>query len=327
MIFSKYISAIILTILSATNPLLAGTWKTERNSDLYGHRNYKIYIPENLSLKHKAPLVVMLHGCEQSAEEFATGTRISQWADKEKFVVLLPEQNSAYNPFNCWNWVLPINNFRSGEPQAIIDMMDAVTEKYNLDKDHTFAAGMSAGASMVSILGNCYPERFKALMSHDGSQYYATATGLDFVNVVLSGATVPSNIAALAGYACSTAAIDRPSQMPIIIFHGMNSPMMSPVHAFQVEDEIKAFNDYLDNGIRDNSYFKSKEVINVPASESYGYNLYTTVNQDNVVLIERYMIDQLGHGWSGGTANLPYNDPKGPDASALMIKFFKNFGL
>ena len=321
------ISFLLVTAIFSSSSLFAGTWKTGNSSGLNGLRDYKIYIPDGLSKGHKAPLVVMLHGCEQSAEEFAKGTRIAEWADKEKFVALLPEQNSVYNPFKCWNWVMPSNNLRAGETAAIIEMMDLVIKKYDLDNDHVYAAGMSAGASMVSILGNCYPERFKALGSHDGTQYYATATGLDFANVVLSGASVPSAIAAHTGFACSYFASNKPTVMPIIIFHGMNSPLMSPVHAFQIEDEFKAFNDYLDNGVKDNSYYKSKEIVNVPESTTYGYNLYTTVNQENDVFIERYMVDKLGHDWSGGVANLPFNDPKGPDATALMVKFFKRFGL
>lgn len=319
-------SLILFTVLSLQN-LVAGTWTSANSSSSNGIRKYLVYTPANLSKSHKAPLIVMLHGCDETANDFAGGTRIAEWAEKEKFVVLLPEQSTAYNPYRCWNWVVPTNNLRAGEPQAIISILDTVIDKYGIDKDNVFAAGMSAGASMVNILGNCYPERFKALASQDGTQYYATATGLDYSNVVLKGASVPSNIAAGTGFACSSFAYNKPNVMPIIIFHGMNSPMMSPVHAFQVEDEMKAFNDYLDNGMLDNSNFRSKKNINVPESKTYGYNLYTTTNRNNEVYIERYMIDKLGHSWSGGVGSFKYNDPKGPDATALIIKFFKRFGL
>ena len=321
-----FIQAVTILALGSST-LFAGTWKTESSTSLSGIRNYRVYIPSGLSKTHKPSMIVMLHGCDQSAAEFATGSHIEKWADKEKFIALFPEQNTLYNGFKCWNWYLPSYNSRFGESQAIVTMVDEVTEKYNVDSQAVFAGGMSAGASMVSILGNCFPERFKALASHDGTQYYATATGLDYATVVLSGASVTPAIAAKTGYACSSMISNKPNKMPIIIFHGMNSPLMSPVHAFQIEDEMKDFNDYLDNGNKDNSYFKSKETINVPASSTYGYNLYQITNQDNEVLIERYMIDNLGHDWSGGLAGFKYNDPKGPDATALMIKFFQRFGL
>jgi poly(hydroxyalkanoate) depolymerase family esterase len=319
---------ILLAILLGLTQAFAGTWESGRYNGVYGLRNYKAYIPTGLTKTSKPAIIVMLHGCEQSADEFANGTRIAEYAEKEKFIALLPEQNTAYNPFKCWNWVLPFNNTRAGEPEVIIEMLDEVAKKYNGDVERVYAAGMSAGASMVSILGNCYPERFKALGSHDGTQYYASYTGLDFAEVVLNGASVPAPIAATAGYNCSIySGSARPLQMPIIIFHGMNSPLMSPVHAFQIENEFKALNDLLDDGSRNNSNYKSKNVVDVPDSETYGYNLYTTTNQADEIFIERYMINNLGHNWSGGTAGLPYNDPKGPDATLLIIKFFKRFGL
>lgn len=323
----KIVISVLLGLTQAITAANAGTWESGRYTGIYGLRDYKVYIPEGLS-KTKAPIVVMLHGCEQSADEFARGTRIAEFAEREKFIALLPEQNSAYNPFKCWNWILPANNTRAGEPQVIVEMVDAVVKKHGADVQRVFAAGMSAGASMVSILGNCYPERFKALGSHDGTQYYASYTGIDFAEVVLNGASVPATVAATTGNNCSLfAGVERPKKMPIIIFHGMNSPLMSPVHAFQIENEFKALNDLLDDGSRNNSYFKSKNVVDVPDTDTYGYNLYTTVDQDNEVLIERYMINNLGHNWSGGLAGLPYNDPKGPDATSLIINFFKRYGL
>lgn len=319
--------SIVLLTFSVAASAATDVFEKGSYQGIFGRRDYKVYIPKGLAKNKKAPVVVMIHGCEQTAEDFAAGTRIVRWADKEKFIVLLPEQNILYNPYKCWNWVLPVNNARTGETQVIIEMLDAVLEKYNGDETKVFAAGMSSGASMVNILGNCYPERFKALGSHDGTQYYSTSTGMDFADVVLHGAAIPPYVAAQTGNNCSSFVRGRPSKMPIIIFHGMSSPLMSPAHAFQIESEFKIFNDYLDNNKRDNSYFLEKSVKFFPATSTYGYNKYTLINPNHEVLIERYMINDLAHGWSGGLSTLPYNDPKGPDATAMIIEFFKNNGL
>lgn len=327
MYFKRFFYTLILIMISISSSLFAGTWKTENNSGFFGFREYAVYIPDNLPKTKKPSLVVMLHGCDQNVEEFAAGTRITKFADKEKFIVLLPEQNTTYNSFKCWNWVVPSNNTRSGEAQSIISMLDSVAEKYDINTQSVYAVGMSAGASMVSILGNCFPEHFRALGVQDGTQYFATATGLDFINVVLKGASIDFDLAAEVGNACSAGVSNRPTQMPMIIFNGKNSPQMSPIHALQVESEMLAFNDYLDNGIRDNSYFLSKKMITVPEGKTYGYDLYTTMSTANTPLIERYMVEKLGHDWSGGLAGLPFNDPKGPDATGMMIRFFKKFGL
>lgn len=301
-------------------------FETGSYTGILGTRNFKVYVPAGLSKTKKAPVVVMIHGCEQNAEVFAGGTRIVKWADKEKFIVLLPEQNQEFNPYKCWNWVLPVNNSKYGETQVIVEMLDKVLLKYNGDEKRVYAAGMSSGASMVNILGNCYPDRFKALASHDGTQFYSTKTGMDFADVVLYGPAVPAPVAAEYGYACS-AYSKRPKQMPIIVFHGMNSPLMSPSHAYQVENEFKVLNDLLDNGVRDTSYFLSKDVVFYPGKNTYGYNKYSMINKANQPLIVRYMINDLAHSWSGGDPKYPYNDPKGPDATALIIEFFKTFGL
>jgi poly(hydroxyalkanoate) depolymerase family esterase len=320
------INSLLLLALSFS-ALGADVFESGSYDGIFGHREYKVYVPKTLAKGKKTPVIIMLHGCQQNAEEFATGTRITQWAEKEKFIVLLPEQNIKWNPYKCWNWVLPVNNARTGETQTIIEMLDEVIARYNGDQSKVYAAGMSAGASMVNILGNCYPDRFKALASHDGTQYYATQTGLDFADVVLYGAAVAPYVAAKTGYACSTYASGRPKKMPIVIFHGMNSPLMSPAHAFQIESEFKVLNDYLDNGTRDTSYFLEKSVKFFPATKTYGYNKFTLIDKDHEVLIERYMVNDLAHGWSGGLSTLPYNDPKGPDATAIILDFFKKHGL
>ena len=187
-----------------------GTWKTENHSGIYGNRNYKVYIPKVLNKNFKTPVVIMLHGCQQNAQDFATGTRIEKWADKEQFIAVFPEQNIAYNPFKCWNWILPTNNSRMGESKIIVEILDVVLLAYNGDSNRVYAAGMSAGGTMVNILGNCFPERFKALASHDGSQFYSSYLGLDFAEVVLTGASVPSGIAASVGNVCSQFAKNRP---------------------------------------------------------------------------------------------------------------------
>lgn len=321
MLVSTLLLSLSFNVAHATN------FETGSYQGFLGGRNYKVYIPASLEKGKKSPVVMMIHGCEEDAESFAAGTRIVKWAEKEKFIVLLPEQNKAYNPYRCWNWILPVNNSKFGETQVLVEMLDQVLKKYNGDANRVYAAGMSSGASMVNILGNCYPERFKALASHDGTQFYATQTGMDFADVVLYGASVPAPTAAEVGYACSAYTTNRPKEMPIIIFHGMNSPLMSPAHAYQVENEFKILNDLLDNGRRDTSYFLDKNVVFYPGKNTYGYNKYTLINKQKNVLIERYMINDLAHSWSGGDPAYPYNDAKGPDATAFIIDFFKRYGL
>jgi poly(hydroxyalkanoate) depolymerase family esterase len=321
------ISMILSLLLFSLGAHADGKWFSATDNGFSGTRNFKVYVPNNFAKKEKHPVVVMLHGCTEDAESFAKGTRIEKWADKYQFIALFPEQSSSYNPYKCWNWVVPTNNSRAGEATAIIDMLNLVIKNYHGDNNRVFAAGMSAGAAMTNILGNCFPERFKALASHDGAQFYSSYIGLDYKDIINNGAAVPAAAAADNASSCSDFIPGKPKKMPIIIFHGSTSKLMSPIHAFQIEEEMKDFNDMLDNGLRDDSYFLRSEKQVVPDSKTYGYTLYKTIDANNEVLIERYMINTIDHAWSGGVAGIPYNDPKGPDASALIFKFFSRFGL
>jgi poly(hydroxyalkanoate) depolymerase family esterase len=316
---------LLTVILGVNSNSFAGTFKNGQYSGIYGVRNYRIFLPTTTSNK-PLPMIIMLHGCDQNADQFAKSSHILERAEVEKFAVLLPEQTIINNPFKCWNWIIPSNNSRQGEPEVIIEMVDQTVKNFNIDTKRVFAAGMSAGASMSGILANCYPDRIKAIASHDGVQFFPTYHGGDFATVVLNGATVPAEQAGALGYSCAYM-YNPPKQVPVIIFQGMASPLMNPMHAFQVEDEFKVLNDYLDNGVRDLSAFKDKNIETVPDTKTYGYTKYSFTGINNKVFIERYMINRLNHAWSGGDGKFKYNDPKGPDATSLMIKFFKQFGL
>ncbi len=331
--FYKFLSTALtfVTSLLISNILISdshaeGQWHKGVNAGIYGVRNYHLYIPTKAISQKNSALVVFIHGCEQDPIDFARGSRMVEMSEKEGFLLLLPEQNKNYNPYKCWNWVLPANNMRAGEPEVIKLMTDEVINKYDIDQKRVFAAGMSSGAGMVNILGNCYPDKFKALASHDGVMYNATNIALDYEEVTVNGPSVAPWISAFKGFACALIT-DRPKSMPIIIFHGNNGPLMSPVHAFQIENQMKVYNDYLDNGKRDYSYFLEKSVNVVNDSNKYGYTQFLVTNKFKETFIERYMINHLGHAWSGGDKNYPYNDPNGPDATKLIIKFFKRFGL
>ena len=124
------IASMLIATLALANTAKAGSWYKGQYKGNYGARDYKVYVPE-ITKNVKLPVVVMIHGCEQNPDDFAKGTKITKFADKEGFIVLLPEQSLAYNPFKCWNWSLPQNNTRYGEPKVIVDMLDKVIDKYN----------------------------------------------------------------------------------------------------------------------------------------------------------------------------------------------------
>src|ERR1700677_3699822 len=119
----------------------------------------RIFVPS--SLTKDAPLVVVLHGCTQTAAAYDHGSGWSQLAEREGFALLFPEQQRANNPNLCFNWFVPGDIRRDGgEALSICQMIDAVLATYRLDRSRIFVTGLSAGGAMASAMLATYPELF-----------------------------------------------------------------------------------------------------------------------------------------------------------------------
>jgi poly(hydroxyalkanoate) depolymerase family esterase len=117
------------------------------------------YTPERLP--HKAPLVIALHGCTQTAEEYDHGTGWSSLADNFGFAIVYPQQQPANNPKNCFSWFLPGDTARGrGEALSIREMVEHAAATFATDRHKVFVTGLSAGGAMASVMLATYPEVF-----------------------------------------------------------------------------------------------------------------------------------------------------------------------
>lgn len=108
-----------------------------------------------------APLVVLLHGCGQAPESFATLTGWRRLADSEGFVLLMPGQSEDNNRQRCFNWFRPADTGRNlGEAGSIAAMVHATIKAHRCDPTRVFVTGLSAGAAMTSCLLAAYPDMF-----------------------------------------------------------------------------------------------------------------------------------------------------------------------
>ncbi|UXN59015.1 alpha/beta hydrolase family esterase [Phyllobacterium zundukense] len=135
-----------------------------------------LYLPGGLPAD--APLVVVLHGCTQTAAEYDIGSGWSQLAKKHGFAVLYPEQQRSNNPNLCFNWFATADTTRGhGESLSISQMVSTMLRRHSLDRTRTFITGLSAGGAMTGAMLATYPELFKGGAIIAGLPY-ATATNI-----------------------------------------------------------------------------------------------------------------------------------------------------
>lgn len=135
---------------------------------------YTLYVPQSVLEKSRPrPMVVMLHGCDQTAEKFAASTQMNLLAEKERFSVLYPQQRSGKNPIGCWNWFMKKNQSADGEePSAIVAVIKKVSKGHAfIDNKRVFVAGISSGGVMAGILASCFPEMFRAFAIHSSPSF------------------------------------------------------------------------------------------------------------------------------------------------------------
>jgi len=196
---------------------LPGRFITSEFSNQAGTRAYKLYVPSQAS-DSRRPLIVMLHGCTQSADDFARGTQMNRSAEENGFLVLYPEQAASANVSKCWNWFQPHDQKRDkGEPSVIAGMVGEVAGAYGVDERRIFVAGLSAGAAMAVVLGETYPDIFAAVGAHSGLPF-ASAHDIPSAMAAMKGGRGRSGSAGVIGARVGERSCKQ--AVPTIVFHG-----------------------------------------------------------------------------------------------------------
>lgn len=285
-----------------------------------GARAYRLFVPGGYDGKAAVPLLVMLHGCTQSAADFAAGTRMNELAEQKRVLVAYPEQPASANPLRCWNWFDPAHQARdAGEPAALAALTRDVMSRYRVDPRRVFVAGVSAGAAMAVTLGTTYPDLFAAVGSHSGAQFGAATSVMGARTVMAQGGPDPATQARLARAAMAGHA----RAVPLIVFHGAADPVVAPVNAGQTVEQWARTADLADDGAENGSVdLVPDDESQGAAAEAYRWKRLAYSDAAGRPLVEWWVVEGLGHAWSGGAPGGSFTDPKGPDASGEMLRFF-----
>lgn len=294
-----------------------------RTGEVSGYR-YRLFVPESDASDSEKPLLVVLHGCKQSAEDMAGVSRFDSLAAAEGFVVLYPETRpSNRNPFGCWRWWAPENQIRKGgEPEVIVNMVTEAGSTTGVDRERIYVTGLSSGGAMSAILGALYPQTFAAVGVHSGMAYAAAGNETCALHTMSNGAERPESRAAVAYHAQGRQ--HRP--MPLIVIHGSEDSVVAPKNAGLLIQQFAQLNDLSDDG--DGANQSIDAVADTARSDKLAdgrpFQTRSYIDARGEVIMREIMIDGLGHAWSGGPPGAEFSDPEGPDAGSLFWSFFKN---
>jgi poly(hydroxyalkanoate) depolymerase family esterase len=293
-----------------------GSFEAHEFSNGAGTRMYKVYVPAGVSDGPRA-MIVMLHGCTQSADDFAAGTQMNRLADEHGFMVVYPEQAAQANASRCWNWFKPQDQLRgAGEPSLIAGIVGEVARTHGADPRRIYVAGLSAGAAMAVVLGETYPELFAGVGAHSGLPYgsaHDVPSALAAMKGGRSGMPGLKDVAGAGGKPRRKAV----QAVPVIVFHGDRDHTVRQTNGAHIVQHAR---DAHGAQAGDAGLQVSMQAGVAPGGRRFSRTVHA--DAEGQTRIEAWTLHGAGHAWSGGHASGSYTDGTGPDASAAMVQFF-----
>ncbi len=271
---------------------------------------YFMYVPPAQEIKG-SPVLVMLHGCKQTATEFAQGTRMNQLAAKAGMVVVYPQQSRHRQTLRCWRWYQPEKNHGYAEADAIAALLRNLIQRQKVDKTRIYLAGMSAGAGMASLLALRHPNLFAAVALHSGP-VMGNASSVSSGMQTMRRGTLNDPVSSL--HSAEPAVEPRADYLPALILQGQLDRVVAAKNGEQLARQFAWL-----NGFDEDAKPLEKHVGEHTPREYTRFDL----QRSRKTIVRYCKIRKIGHAWSGGDKRLEFNSNDGPNASSLILQFFR----
>ena len=297
-------------------------------SNAFGSYRSLVYIPSSVSSEKPAPMVVVLHGANTTAEKQRAANLFDPLAVREKFIVMYPdnETDSALGPhlLQAWHFYDPLEMHRDvGDAQAIAELTRQAMATWNIDPERVYIVGMSAGGWMTSIMGATYPDLYAAIGIAEGGPY---GIGLAGLAQPVGPELLRPELFALAAYqAMGTYA----RVVPLINFQGEKDPAATPASgAAAVQQWLMTNNLVVSKTLGSPFPLSPTETVDVTPKSDYPYHVDIYKDGNGCRIVEQVRIEQMAHYWPGGSDNPKlrgFTDPKAPSGAEMSWAFFKRF--
>lgn len=289
-----------------------------RFRERHGGRVYDVHVPAG---RHRGPLpvLVLLHGCAQTADEFLDSTGFAEIADRDGVLLVVPHQELRHHARRCWRWYEAAHQGRgAGEPgliAGIVEQVLAEPERWTADPARVYAAGISAGGAMALVLAATYPDVFAAVGAHSAPPYRAATRIVDALLAMAgrNGAPRPE-------------AGDR--MAPVVCVQGTADRVVRPANGDHVAEQWLAYHVASEAaGGRGPVRALPSHRVRGRSGDGTRYTVRRWYTRRGRTALEYWSVDGLGHAWSGGRPDGSFADPRGPRAATLMWRFFRRHRL
>ncbi len=271
--------------------------------------DYRLYVPssyqQNVEKKQNMPLIIMLHGCNQTAEDFAVDTRMNTLAEIHHCIVAYPSQPVSANQNRCWNWFRTSDQQREqGEPAWLAELTKTIVEQYAVEHSRVYVAGISSGAAMAIIMARTYPELYAAVGVHSGLAYQSASDVSSAMMAMHQGGKLSAQ----------SSVTDAPF-IPMIVFHGDKDSTVNirnGDHIFeQAKQQLQTQASNLQTHQEKHLYENGRSSTQICLSDNLG-----------TIQLEYWKIHGAGHHWIKGSSSQSSTNQDGLNASEEMMRFF-----